>query len=54
MVSTFAHEAEHDLNEKDIAEIKGRYKGKGIHYNVDNIITSSAYKISRQVFKEIP
>lgn len=29
MVSAFAHEAEHDLNKGDIAEIKGRHEGKG-------------------------
>lgn len=53
-MSAFAHEAEHDLNKKDIAEIKGRYEGKGTHYDVDDIKTSSAYNISRQVFKEMP
>ena len=54
MVSAFAHEAEHDLNKKDIAEIKGRHEGKRTNYDVDDFDTSSAYKISKQVFKEIP
>jgi RHS repeat-associated protein len=53
MVSTFAHEAEHDLNKKDIAEIKGRYEGRGTHYDVDGW-NGAAYTISKQVFAEIP
>jgi RHS repeat-associated protein len=59
MVSVFGHEAEHNLNKRDIAEIKGRYEGKGTNYNVDefdpiNQRFSAAYQISIAVFAEIP
>jgi hypothetical protein len=59
MVSVFGHEAEHDLNKKDIAEIKGRYEGKGVNYNVDEFDPvrqrySAAYQISIAIFAEIP
>lgn len=59
MVSVFGHEAEHDLNKTDLAEIKGRYEGKGINYNVDeldpiNQVFSAAYQMSITIFAEIP
>ena len=59
MVSIFGHEAEHNLNKKDIAEIKGRYENKGTHYNVDefdpnNQRFSAAYQISIDICTEIP
>jgi hypothetical protein len=54
MVATLAHEAEHDLNKQDIAEIRGRYEGKGTHYNVDDFHNGAAYKMSKKVLAEIP
>ncbi len=53
MVSVFSHEAEHNLNKKDIAEIKGRYEGKGRNYDVDDW-NGAAYSVSKRVFSEIP
>jgi len=53
MVSVFGHEAEHNLNKRDIAEIKGRYEGKGVNYDVDDF-NGAAYTISKLIFAEIP
>ena len=59
IVSVFGHEAEHNLNKRDIAEIKGRYEGKGNNYDVDlfdpiNQRYSASYQISIAIFAEIP
>ena len=49
MVSTSAHEMEHNLDPKSRESIKARQEGRTVNYDVEK----PAYKISDAVYKEV-
>jgi hypothetical protein len=52
MVATFAHEADHDLNQKAIGALKRRQEG-GKPFDVFKVVEKPAYKYTFGVLKEI-
>lgn len=49
VVTVFSHEAEHDLNKKDISTIKDRQNGLSNNRNVEAAATTVEYKVADEI-----